>query len=54
MPPKKSLLVTSDDGQLQKPSKYLLDQETARVQALIEWEADVSLLTSTLSQGRLL
>lgn len=42
MPPKKSLLVTSDDGQLQKPSKYLLDQETARVQALIEWEADMS------------
>jgi hypothetical protein len=44
MPSKKSLLVTSEDGQMiQKPSKALMDQEAARVQALAEWEADVSL-----------
>jgi len=42
MPSKKSLLVTSDGGQLQKPSKDLLDQETARVEALTEWEASMS------------
>ncbi|KAI9611854.1 hypothetical protein KEM48_004361 [Puccinia striiformis f. sp. tritici PST-130] len=43
MPSKKSLLITSDDGQpILKPSKSLLDQETARVQNLTEWEADMS------------
>ncbi|PLW27953.1 hypothetical protein PCASD_20988 [Puccinia coronata f. sp. avenae] len=42
MPSKKSLLVTSDSGQLEKPSKALLERETARVQALVEWEADMS------------
>ncbi|EFP84482.1 uncharacterized protein PGTG_10202 [Puccinia graminis f. sp. tritici CRL 75-36-700-3] len=43
MPSKKSLLVTSEDGQMiQKPSKTLVDQEAARVQALAEWEADMN------------
>jgi hypothetical protein len=50
MPSKKSLLVTSDSGQLEKPSKALLERETARVQALVEWEADVSFLIYNLFQ----
>ncbi|WAR61592.1 hypothetical protein PtB15_12B282 [Puccinia triticina] len=42
MPSKKSLLA-SDDGQtILKPSKTLVERETARVQALTEWEADMS------------